>query len=195
MSPLLFLPKSLELKSEERSNILLKLRPAGRTWFLLSFLFESIDTSLLERWIITPHVEKLAQDSLRIAPVLYFEKNTLPAYVWSQICTKFKAPEVMSLQYLKSKLRKRWIMSWEMLIGLWHVSLSGRLHLSLGAQFQKIHGDELCSYLLPTYKHIYIYVFSGRGALICHTPSPKEITQPAMCGLSSARVIPSLKTI
>ena len=67
------------------------------------------------------------------------KKNILPAHVWSPICTKFKAPEVMSLQYLKSKLRKCWSMSWENLIGLWHIFLSFKLHVSLGVQFQYIY--------------------------------------------------------
>ena len=50
-------------------------------------------------------------------------------------------------------------MSWENVIGLWHIFLSVILHLSLEVQFPKIYKDGICSYLLLIYEHIFIYIF------------------------------------
>lgn len=160
MSPPLFLPKFLELKSEEHSNILLNFALLGEHDSFCLF-FSKAQTRASKDGSTHPMLRDLLETHYGSHQFCISKKNILPAHVWSPICTKFKAPEVMSLQYLKSKLRKCWSMSWENLIGLWHIFLSFKLHVSLGVQFQYIYiyMDELCSHLIPIYEYMYIYIF------------------------------------
>ena len=105
MSPPLFLPKFLELKSEEHSNILLNFDLLGEHDSFCLF-FSKAQTRASKDGSTHPMLRDLLETHYGSHQFCISKKNILPAHVWSPICTKFKAPEVMSLQYLKSKLRK-----------------------------------------------------------------------------------------